>query len=1060
MKAFKLFTKICAVIFTLFFGIVMIGGSILEDNADAVNDALNIQTEQYVEGDSSGQDSYYYKSAFTSVAGVRANGMAYCEAVMAEGATLLKNDNNALPLASGATVSLFSTSSVNHFAVGTGSSNAAGASSGEIDFKTAFEDAGLVVNEELWNWYESNFSTYGRKSPNKVVGNYYSIGDAAWDEISTDSKTDKADAAIFVLSRSGGEGADMCMWYGNQLVSGMDSADDMTNGDYLQLSPTEQDVLKKLKEEKEKGTFGKIIVLMNAANPVQCDFVDDEQYGVDALLWIGTTGTTGAYAVGRILTGAVNPSGRLSDTFWKYHYKNPAETNFGMNSYEGTAWGEQAMVSDAANGKNTVYQEGIYVGYRYTETRYEDFVTSREKTGAFDYYDTVSYPFGYGLSYTTFEYSDFQVEKTVKTEENGLEDNIYTISLTVRNTGSVPGKEVVQVYLQKPYTDYDRANGIEKASVELVGFAKTGLLDANGGANDSETVEIVVEESSLTSYDAKGAKTYILEAGDYYFTAARDAHDAVNNILKAKDASAETVAQGNTTAGDAGFVELVTKDTTDTETYSVSTKGMEANLTDTETQITNRFDKVDITYYQGATSNFRYMTRSDWEGTVSFAVDENGVRTQDQVKVTVTDEMSSAYDGYLSDPAGDGSEYPAYGVNNDPESEGHLNLIDLRAYADEDDDPTNNEWIPYDHELWDTLLDQLTWQETVDLLSHGYRMTYGIASIAKPQTIDHNGACGPIQPYGLGANNNGFAKKYNDPDMNLRPSLYPCNGIAAATFNKALMEYYGKQWGEDCLWAGYSGLYGMGINTHRSPYGGRNFEYYSEDPVLAGQIAAEMCKGMRTRGVLIYLKHCFLNDQESYRYGGFVWANEQTCREIYLKPFQIAIEDGGAQNIMSAFPLFGMDWSGSQGFINSVLRAEFGMSGFAVSDWKGGVQGNWLRGVMGGNDLPDGTHSEDMFDKVAPTSEGGTGEYGNVAQQMRECAHRILYAVVHSNAMNGFTSDSRIIRLTPWWQTTVDVARVVAIVLFTSSMILLAVGVFWEPIAGMISEKKSKGAKK
>ena len=344
--------------------------------------------------------------------------------------------------------------------------------------------------------------------------------------------------------------------------------------------------------------------------------------------------------------------------------------------------------------------------------------------------------------------------------ENGLEDNIYTISLTVRNTGSVPGKEVVQVYLQKPYTGYDEDNGIEKASVELVGFAKTGLLDANGGANDSETVEIVVEESSLTSYDAKGAKTYILEAGDYYFTAARDAHDAVNNILKAKDASAETVAQGNTTAGNADFVEVVSKENTDTETYSVSTKGMEAGLTDSETKITNQFEKVDITYYQGATSNFRYMTRSDWEGTVSFAVDQNGVRTQDQVDVTVTDEMSSAYDGYLSDPAGDGSEYPVYGVNNDPEAEGHLNLIDLRAYDDEDDDPTNNEWIPYDHELWDTLLNQLTWQETVDLLSHGYRMTYGIASIAKPQTIDHNGACGPIQPYGSGANNNGFAKIY------------------------------------------------------------------------------------------------------------------------------------------------------------------------------------------------------------------------------------------------------------------------------------------------------------
>lgn len=753
--------------------------------------------------------------AFNSVAEVKRNGEEVIEKVVGEGSVLLKNENDALPLQEGErSVSLFSMSSVDLVYAGTGSSGTN--TSASVDMRAAFNRAGIQLNETLWNWYKNNYSKYGRGAAGGSVGASFSIKDASWDNITTEAKTDSnyGDAAIFVLARLGGEGKDLTISGG--------SSSDMTNGNYLELSPNEKTVLTALKEEKDRGTFKKIIVIMNSANPVQCDFIDDPAYDIDAMLWCGDLGATGAYAVADILTGKVNPSGKLADTFWMKHRYNPVYANWGSYSYPTTVLPSGYSRSGNSN-TYVVYQEGIYNGYRYTETRYEDYVMNTGEAGAFDYEEVVSYPFGYGLSYTQFEYSDFEVKRNAK-------EDVFEVSVTVKNIGDVAGKEAVEIYLQKPYTEYDIAYKVEKASVELVGYGKTAILQPG----KSEEITIKVDGSML--------------------------------------------------------------------------------------------------------------------------------------------------------------------------------------------------------------LNEMTKEQCVELLLDGFRRTVAVgAPINKPATIDHNGATGPVQPYGDNAkNNNGLAVRLDDPDKSEKPSLYPSNGLCAATYNDELMEEYGRAWGEDCLWAGYSGIYGPGLNIHRGAYCGRAFEYYSEDGVLTGLISGAMTRGLAEKGVYVYLKHCFLNEQEKNREGICTWANEQSIREIYLRGFQLAIEKGGADCVMTGFNRLGLKWTGHQGFCNTVLRAEFGMTGFAVSDYYDGYM-TLAPAILAGNDLPDGpTPNRDTAGELDQFLDESKN-YGELAWAIRESAHRILYTVVQSNAMNGKPAGTKIIPVTPYWQPMVDNAQMISGVIFGLCSLILII---------------------
>lgn len=690
-------SRVLALIMTIAFGILLVGSDIANANVQTVSDMLGQNIVNLVKNESDDEDEeeeiLYYESDYGSVAEVRKAGFDLTEKVMAEGAVLLRNENNALPLNKTTDkISLFSASSVNPVYSGSRESYEKGASCVSADLRTGLKNAGLEINEELYNWYKS--SSYGRKRVGTNTGIYeiYNVNEAPWSAISSAKTASGYNVALFVVSRIAGEGTDCTVRNLGERKT------DETNGNYLLLTPDEKDVFQHIYEEKNKGTFDKFIVLLNTTNQVACDF--EEKYGVDAVLYSGSLGSQGANAVGRILTGDVNPSGKLSDTFWKNHYLNPVLTNWGqmsyneslsmLNQYVGFTYDDSGVYDDGY----VVYQEGIYSGYRYTETRYEDKVMGTPNVGDYDYYDAVAYPFGYGLSYTEFTYSDMAVDYDSKTDE-------YAVTVTVNNVGGVAGKNAVQLFLQKPYTQFDREAGIEKAAVEFAAYDKTEVL----AAGESETVTMRVARRELASYDSYVNGTYILENGDYYFAVGADAHDAVNNILAKKN---YTRADGMDADGDASLAVLV-NDVQDDEfkKYSKSATGKE---------IVNQFDGVDLKLYDGAGSNkdaFDYITRNDWDGTVKYAYDtETFAFLNNYVHLKKTSQMVSDRSNVVQK---DDGAYPTYGSTKTA-----WQLADLRV--DENGEP-----LPFDHERWDELLDQLTYSDMANLLLNGFAATPAVA---------------------------------------------------------------------------------------------------------------------------------------------------------------------------------------------------------------------------------------------------------------------------------------------------------------------------------------------
>lgn len=1009
-----LLQKIAIMVTATLLALMLVASVILFENGATISLTLGQQTYITEEVESDEEiDTNYYPSSFNSIKELHDAGNEKCEELIEEGAVLLKNDNNALPLTSGnRKVSIFSVTSVDPIYGGTGS-GAVDASTAPT-LKEAFErNNQFEVNDTLWDFYSNNKDKYKRSTGRSTTGFdtiAANINDAPWTDVVASAGSSFAtygDAAIFLLGRLGGEGADL------ELASTSDTVD-YVDGDFLRLTEIEKSVLKGLAAEKGKS-FKKIIVLINTANMLSCDFLQDDEYKIDAALWIGTPGQTGYFGVADLLAGNTSPSGRLADTIWMDNKLNPVNSNFGYYSYSGDIdspiaktsgggiMGPVVIGDTTSSGKYMVYQEGIYVGYRYTETRYEDFVTGRAKTGNYDYAKTVAYPFGYGLSYTTFEYSNYKVEKT--------SHNIYTVSVDVKNTGDYAGKEVVQVYVQKPYID----GGIEKAAVELIGYEKTKLL----AKNESVTVTVKVDERDFASYDADKEKTYVLDNGDYYLAVGNGSHDALNNILAAK---------GYSTSGGKmdydGKSELAKK----FEYHLSHEDSLEYSWAEaTNKKITNLFDFVDINKYEGRGNNsVKYVTRSDWEGTVKTGVDEN-------VQLTWTHQMG--VDMEPNNDEEDDIEYPTYG------KDAGLQLIDL--LADENGDP-----IPYNDPLWDKFMDQLTWDEMVDMLKSDARMTRGIERVGKVATVDPNGPMGITNKYSQGPR--GLAVQKDDPDKDTRATGYPAGGIRASSFNKQLNYEMGDLVGEDALWAGCSGIYGPGSNIHRSPYSGRNYEYYSEDPFLSGMTCAAEVKGMQDNGLYVYNKHCFLNDQDTARMGVCIWANEQAIREIYGRAFALPIVKAGAKNVMVGYNRLGVVWNGaSKALLTDFLRGECGMTGFAITDmwyFQTDYYMSFVDMMRAGCDIVDGNASASSIAALNKFKE--EKHSGEVAWGLRESAKRVCYTVLHSNAMNGISKNTRIIRITPPWQILVYCVDAVIGALFVAS-------ITWAVVSFVLHKKKT-----
>ena len=937
-----------------------------------INAALNAKTQKIIPGEDS---KIFYWTDYESEEDLVNNDMAVCRQVEAEGAALLLNKNNALPLAADAKMSLFSQSASDPVLTGTGS--AFMATGDAMSLYAALQDsfAPGCVNQELWKFYK----TSGYKRVNAALSggspDQYRINEVPWEKYPEALKAtfpQYGDAAIVVLSRSSGEGADLP----NSLEA---LRDYMTDGDYLRLCAEERALLDNLMQLKQDGVFKKVIVILNSSSTLQLDFIDD--YDIDALLWVGNLGLNGIPAVADILAGKVNPSGRIVDTFQKDNHAAPAMQNY--NAYPYTNAAELGLAAaqnntaagiDKCNQNYVVYQEGIYVGYRYFETRYEDYVLGRGNAGDYDYDKLVAFPFGSGLSYTTFDYSDFKITDQGST---------ILAEVDVTNTGGVDGKHTVQIYFQSPYTQYDIDNGVEKAAVELCGFDKKEIA-----AGKTEHFAIEIRKDDLTSYDSTLAKTYIMDAGDYYFTVASDAHNAVNNILMAK--GADTSRMSGT--GDAALTAAWTLDKLDTTTYAVSAY--------TGNAITNLFEDADLNKYAGAEGQtVTYLSRNDWQGTfpttqslrVTDAMWADGLTHNAEERTAIVEKMKALY--------WQGATLPENGTG------GTLKAIDFVE-------------MPYEDTAWDKLVSQISYGDMLDTIYNGAFNTHALPAINLPATMEADGPTGYTKSLMGGASGMAFTSE----------------DVIASSYSRDLAYLVGNCMAEDMLHSNQNsdstsvaGIYAPGLNIHRSQYLGRHNEYYSEDGWLSGEIAAAQVQGIRSKGVLAFAKHFALNDQEQGRYGISVWANEQSIREVYLEAFEGAIR-GGAMNVMTSFNRIGVVWSGAHyGLMTGILRDEWGMEGAAITDMS--INAKWMdyrMGLLAGQDIWCGQ-------KGSMGTLDGSENDPAIASAVHKAMKNIVYSVTRTNAMN--VGDAVVLTITPTWK--------IALYALTGAFyVLTAAGVF------------------
>ena len=922
MKGKKRISKVTAAItyvlcLTIVVGLV-IGNYYALKYQNLVSVYFNQSTQKIVSAE--GEPSDYFTSDFTSQEERTKHLQEVGTQIEAEGIVLLKDENEVLPLASGGKISVFGQDSVNPVYGGGGAGSVD--TSKAINFKTAFEASGFELNQTLWDFYETgDGSSYRRATPN-VFGK----GSFAVNEVPAELYTDaiKAsfsaynDAAVVVIGRSGGESSDL-------------SAAPLENGyTYLQLDDNERAML-----QMACDNFDKVIVLLNTQNAMELGFLDE--YDVDACLWIGALGETGAYAVGDALSGAVNPSGALVDTYAYDSLSAPSMQNFG--SYQ--------ISNSAVQFGNTymVYGEGIYVGYLYYETRYEDVVLGNEDKANYDYTSSVQFPFGYGLSYTDFDWSDFSVKET---------DTTYDLSVTVTNSGEVAGKDIVQIYMQSPYTDYDKEYAIEKPSVKLVGSTKTAIIEAG----KSETVTVSVAKEEMKTYDAKGYKTYIVDNGDYFFSAGTNAHDALNNILAAKG---KTTADGMDYDGKADFTSKVTVDKLDAETYALAQ--------DTGNPITNQFDAADIKNYD---SEFQYLSRNNWTGTWPTTYADGSWTASEQMLADL--EISFSEDENAAAPTTDTSS----------EEFGKLSVATLID-------------VDYQDPLWTTLVQQMSSNEIDKLVRIGGYATTNVESIQLPATVDKDGPAG-ISGTLVGGENG---------------TAYPPEIVLASSWNYELAEEFGRCIGEDSLALKVAVWYAPACNIHRSPYSGRNFEYYSEDGFLSGKMAAATVIGAQSKGSIVTVKHFAVNDQETNRMGGAMFANEQSIREVYLRPFELSVREGDALGMMASMNRIGCRWTGGHyGLMTATLRDEWGFKGLVVTDqasYDVFAYEDLREGLEAGTDLwlnTDATLWTLSDDQMTNT----------ILTNMQRAAKNVAYTVAHSNAMNGLSAGSKLVAIMPLWK--------------------------------------------
>ena len=950
--------------------------------------------------DSTDEDLYTYKSDYSSTTELLDSIEDLGERMSEEGTVLLKNENNALPLSKDETQKLSLLGFSSYYPVQGGDMGSSlnenkGTDADTVDFVEALDAKGFKINEDLHDLYKSLESEF--KTEVNMWGNimeYYHITAPATDGVfaskepsqekmdSVDDKwkdsMDDYNVMLVTIGRSSTEN-------GTYLpgVDGVDASQNLNQTDPLGLSDDERDLINAAVAEKENNG-GKVIVMLNNANAMEIDEIKNND-GVDAIMEIGFPGGYGFYGVADILSGEANPSGHLTDTYAVTNANSPAAQNFG--NYEWT----NADPSVNINAEE-VEAEDIYTGYKYYETRYADTVlgqgnadaTVGSSTGkAWNYDDEVSYPFGYGLSYTTFE-------QTLKSVDVDLANRTVTAEVDVKNTGDVAGKDVVQLYTSVPYTDYDVENKVEKSAVQLLDYEKTDMIEPG----ESQTVPITADAQDMASWDssceneAGTTGNWILDNGTYYFTVGNGAHEAVNNILAAQNQDVE---------GNKDNVQTWELGDFDSSSFAVTLNG---------TPVENQLQDADLNNWMEDTVT--YLSRNDWEGTWPETYKD----------LTATDEMiSTMADDYSDIEANGDPSSVTFGADNG------MTLANMKGVEDITD------------ERWSTLMDQLTLEECLIRTGLGGTSTKVIESITSPEAIQNDGPNG-FNSYPLGQYANSDASTgdpcviaEDDPNRDYKMGVMANETVIGQTFSKQLAAEWGKAVGNYSQWANTAIWWGVGTNLHRTPYNARNHEYFSEDAVLTAGQGAAIIKAGHEYGVLIAPKHLAFNDTEINRTGIAEFMTEQAARENELRGTQSCIEDANALAVMTTYNRVGCVTSNAHtGLLLNILHKEWGFKGLMSEDFIQDPAYTKIRmAVHNGVTMTCNTGDNTMaaVEAVWPYwSVENASQSEELLTDLKQAMLYQNYALANSNAMDGMSTSTHIEKLNTWYDNLITGLRI------------------------------------
>jgi beta-glucosidase len=992
-----------------------------------INSALSTPSEKIV--NDSGEMPYYFESDYGTLEEMLEAKRALYAEISEEGSVLLKNEGAALPLAEKAKVTLLGYGSYDPIYGGMiGSSTTAGGTQTIVSLQEALEANGMEVNPTMVSFYENNATE--RSMSSVMFGPQYEdlktaqIGEISADTLveagvaqntdgqialTADTIGEYTDAAIVVITRRSSEAAEFN-------ISSGTSEDGDSYDSPLDLTTYEKSII-----DVAVNSFDKVIVLINSDQAMGIDYIKNMD-GVDAILWVGLPGAEGFYGVANVLDGHVNPSGHLVDTYAVHPASAPANANMGLYTWANASvnGGDEKTSTDYGKGDwYVVENEGIYVGYKYYETRYADAVAGDAEAlnnanateyvkGYADYdanaawsYDTqVSYSFGYGLSYTTFE-------ETLDGITIDAAAGTGIASVTVKNTGSVDGKAVIELYVQSPYT----RGGVEKSAIQLVDYGKIDVA-----AGESVTTEIAFKLENFASYDMNVGQ-WILDEGTYYFAIGNGAHEALNSVLLAQGTLADALSV-STKEENAGVDKVCTAELS----------GVDAFLDTLNENVENRLEQADYSNYD---PDFNYITRSDWS---------LGWET-----------VGTTY--------GDGSNAVSY----TEEMEKGLFAELYEITANEKTDDMNFAWdsgagllatqfigVPLDGSIevdgvtytYDDLVNCMSLYEACYLLENQYQNLDSVSSINLGECVTNDGPAGfaydqvPGYAYNWQEYEADDKNYVSEKDENAETSMsaYPTEPVVASTYNKELVEKEGAFMGEDSLWADENLIIGPGTNLHRSPYNARNHEYYSEDSVLTSLTATALCKGAYSKGLMTEAKHFAFNHQEINRIGTATFFNEQSGRENELRCFQNIMENNYTQAIMTSFNRVGTEFAGAcEALLVGIARDEWGFEGGVVTDMvNGAMYMNWRDTYAYGLSGCLGTNAYEGTPLGASTSDENLAliaEDSYLQQQIHDAVKYWVYQEVNSNFMNGMDETTQIVSVTPWWQTALKAAIAVFAIL-------------------------------